>query len=440
MKDLSTTRRTLLAATGLTGLTAALAACAGPGSTGGGEEPAAGGETSAGGTAFDAAQATGEISFAHWRGEDQAVFDEIITQFTAEHPDTSVRQDIQPSNDYQSNAITQIRTGTIGDLFVAFRGAQFVDMVEAGLYADLTDTDLPGMYQTDLVEPGVTDGVVHGFPYQLVFNQPIINEDLFGAAGISGLPTDWDAWMGMLEALAGQDVVPIAWPGGDAGNQGQLFNSMIMNLAPSDDMCTKIETGEYQVTDDWFLEMLAKYQEMIPFFQPNSNGTAVEPAEQMFASGEAAMLATGSFHITACRSLGAEFPIGMVAPITTPAGETPTYEGIRNVTFVLGVSTASDNPDTAYALLEFLSRPEIAAVYGDGTAQHVTVADVEYTNADLQHNVDWLERNTMLAPRFQFNDLDIRAAAENTVGAVVGGASPEQAAEEAQTIIDERIV
>src|SRR3712207_9382807 len=65
--------------------------------------------------------------------------DEIIAGFVAENPDASVRQDITPSGDYQSTALLKIRQGGTGDVFTAFRGAQFVDMVGAGLYADLSD-------------------------------------------------------------------------------------------------------------------------------------------------------------------------------------------------------------------------------------------------------------------------------------------------------------
>ena len=47
-------------------------------------------------------------------------------------------------------------------------------------------------------------------------------------------------------------------------------------------------------------------------------------------------------------------------------------------------------------------------------------------------------RRTLLAPRFQFTDLDIRSAVENSLVAVVTGSSPEQTAEAAQAIIDEK--
>ncbi|MGO1284954.1 MAG: ABC transporter substrate-binding protein, partial [Brachybacterium sp.] len=91
------------------------------------------------------------------------------------------------------------------------------------------------------------------------------------------------------------------------------------------------------------------------------------------------------------------------------------------------------------AWIEFLSDPVNAAVYGDGTSQHVTVQGVEYENPDLQALSPWISKNTLLAPRFQFIDLDIRSAIENSLIAVATGSTPEQAAEEAQKLVEEQL-
>jgi hypothetical protein len=82
------------------------------------------------------------------------VLDQIIAGFVAENPDASVRQDISPSNDYRSTALLKIRRGGVGDVFTAFRGAQFVDMVGAGPYADLSAQSFTDNYLPKLVRSG----------------------------------------------------------------------------------------------------------------------------------------------------------------------------------------------------------------------------------------------------------------------------------------------
>ena len=380
---------------------------------------------------------TGSLSFAHWRAEDKTVFDQIIAEFVSANPGVQVRQDISPSNDYQSNALQQIRGGAVGDVFTAFRGAQFVNLAKAGLFSSLQGQAAVGNYETPLIEAGSDAGAQLGLPYQLVFNMPIYNRDALAKVGVTEPPKDWDGFLDLCEKLKSSGVIPIAWPGGDAGNAGQLLNPMVMNNAPSDDMFTKIEAGELKVTDEWFVKTLQQYAQLAPYFQPSSTGTAVEPAQQLFASGQAAMLATGSFHLGAVRKLGATFPIDLIAPITVPAADAK-YEGIYNATFILGVSTASKNQAAAAAFVEHLSRPEVATTYANATVQHLTVKGVDYSNADLKATEPWLTKKTLLAPRFQFNNLDLRAAVENTAVQVVAGTAPEKAAEDAQRIVDQQ--
>ncbi|MER6834078.1 ABC transporter substrate-binding protein [Streptomyces cellulosae] len=425
-------RRSAFRLFGAAGLGLGLAACAGPG----------GGSSGASGGASPSALATsgpvkGTVSFAHWRAEDKAVFADLIKAFAKKYPDAGVEQDIAPSADYQSTALRRIQGSKTGDVFTAFRGAQFEQMVKARVYAPLTGTELLDRYQKNLIGPGAQGGTQYGLPYQLVFNMPLANTDALDKAGHTSAPKDWDGFLQLLDDLAAKGYTPIAWPGGDSANAGQLLNPMVMNNAPTDDAFARIESGDYKVTDDWFLTTLEQYAQLRPYFQERATGSSTDATAQLFASGRAGLLATGSFQMASVRALGAKFPFDLVAPVTTTAAKAK-YEGVFNTTFILGVNTASEVQPAAHAFLEFLSDPEHAGAYANGTGQHLTVEGVEYTNADLKAVEPWLTRKTLLAPRFQFLDLDIRTAVENATVAVVGGKKPAQAAEEAQRVIDQK--
>jgi len=424
-------RRQAMALLGALGLGASAAACAGPG---GSTKPAG----ASGPAAPSAGAVTGKVSFAHWRGEDKAVFDELIKRFAAKHDGVEVAQDISTSNDYNAQALQKLRGGSIGDAFATFRGAQFKNFTEAGIYTELKDSQAVKNYQKGLLSAGQNGDSQLGLPYQVVFPMPMANLDLFDKAGAEIAPKNWDAFLAMCEKLASAGVIPISWPGGDVGNGGQLFNCMIANNAPVDDMCAQIEQGKLKCTDDWFIKMLNQYKDLKPFVQPNATGTAVEPAQNLFSQGKAAMLATGSYHLAAVRGLGAKFPIDLVFPNTTSDGK-GKYEGAYNATFILGVNSASKNQAAAAAWIDFLSEPENAGYYANQTAQHVSVDKVEYTNPDLKRLSPWLQKKTALAARFQFNNLDVRNAVEASATAVISGTSPEQAAAAAQKIVDERL-
>ncbi len=436
----SLSRRRLLAGAAGLAVGAAASACALPGTTRAGSAPPGGGPGASGPALIPAlgpGKATGTLSFAHWRGEDRAVLDEIIAGFVAENPDVTVRQDVSPSNDYQSTALLKIRRGGTGDVFTAFRGAQFVDMTRAGLYADLSAQSFTDNFLPKQVRSGRDAGGNQlGLTNQYVFNMPLVNTDLLARAGATAAPADWDGFLALCESLKGAGVAPIAWPGGEPGNAGQLLNAMVMNNAPFDDMFTRIEAGTAQVTDDWFLTTLRQYAQLAPYFQDGALGAASEPCQQLFARGGAAMLATGTFHLTAVRKLGAAFPIDVVAPITVPAGAA-RYQGVANATFLLGVSTASTNQESAARFVEYLSRRDVAGRYANGTVQHTTVAGVDYTNPDLRATARWLDAPVLLAPRFQFTNLDLRSAVENACVEVVRGVPPEQAAQNAQGVVEQ---
>ncbi|MFH9859386.1 ABC transporter substrate-binding protein [Streptomyces sp. NPDC017202] len=425
-------RRSALRLFGAAGLGLGLAACAGPG---GGSSGAASSASPSGLATSGAVKGT--VSFAHWRAEDKAVLAGLVKAFVKKHPDAGVEQDIAPSADYQSTALRRIQGSRTGDVFTAFRGAQFQQIVKAGVYAPLTGTGVVDAYQRNLIGPGAQDGKQYGLPYQLVFNMPLANTDALDKAGHTAAPADWDGFLQLLDDLKAKGYTPLAWPGGDSANAGQLLNVMVMNNAPSDDAFARIESGALKVTDDWFLGTLEQYAALRPYLQERATGSGTDAVTRLFAEGKAGLLATGSFQMAGVRALGAKFPFDLVAPITTAAGKAK-YEGVFNTTFILGVNSASTVQPAAYAFLEFLSDPENAGTYANGTGQHVTVEGVEYTNADLKAVAPWLTRKTLLAPRFQFLDLDIRTAVENATVAVVGGKKPEQAAEEAQRVIDQK--
>ena len=148
-------RRRLLQGLGGLGLAGALSACVGPTITRGGSGSTAKGAGNAALlAAVDSKPATGTVSFAHWRAEDKAVFDTLIAAFTKANPDAKVTQDISPSNDYQSTALQKIKGGNIGNAFTAFRGAQFVNMTKAGLYAGLGAQPFVDNYYAELVKAG----------------------------------------------------------------------------------------------------------------------------------------------------------------------------------------------------------------------------------------------------------------------------------------------
>jgi raffinose/stachyose/melibiose transport system substrate-binding protein len=425
-------RRSFLTGLGLSGAGVLLAACGGPGST------ASPTSAASSGSASGASTVTGAVNFYHWRSEDKAIIDTLAASFAEQYPGASITQTIDPSEQYQSTAAQKARDGSIGDALTAFRGTQLTQFNEQGIFTDLSGAGYTDKYVANLITPGAIDNKQLGFPYQLIFNMPLLNTDIAEKAGVSESPADWDAYIAALEKFKAAGVDPIAWPGNDPANAFQIINTLAMNNGPSPDMFTGIEDGRYKATDDWWIKSLTQFQQLSGYFQENFAGASTDGVLALYSQGKAAILPTGTYQIAQVRKAGGAFGIDLAPLITTDAGTTPNYAGVFNATFILGVNTQAKNPDGAAAWIEFLSQPESAAVYANGTSQHVTVADVNYENPDLQALAPWIEKKTLLAPRFQFQNADIRSAIENSLVAVATGSTPQQAAEAAQQIVDEK--
>jgi raffinose/stachyose/melibiose transport system substrate-binding protein len=382
-----------------------------------------------------------EISFIHWRAEDKTVFESINKKFE-DKTGIKVKMNIYPSNDYQSNALNLIKDGQLGDVFTAFRGAQFFNIAKAGIYTDLGNQPFVKNYAPASQLEGKWEGKQLGLPYHLVFNMPVVNTELLKKLGVE-LPTRLEEMPRFCAAVKAKGVAPIAWPGGEAANAGQLsMNGLVMNNLPSDDGFTQIDTGKAKVTDFWMTRSLEQFKQLADdCFQDNSIGTNTNGAIALFAQEKALMLATGTFHMGAALAINPNMKFKLWLPDTSASGQKGKYEGIHNVTFILGVNSKSQGKKQEAALkyVEFLSQADIAGEYAAGTKQAVGVNGVKYTDAALADTIEWADKKTILAPRFQFLNLDIRNAVENAFVAVAGGKDPKAAAADAQKTIDEKL-
>ena len=386
-----------------------------------------------------------KITFFHWRAEDKDVLADMINDFKAK-TGIEVEQSIKNSNDYQSQALQDILDGKPADVFTAFRGAQFFNMAKANggsVFLDLSNQPFVKNYNNSLIEPGRFDGKQLGLPYQLVFNMPIVNMDLLKSLNLT-LPENVNDLQRFCQSVKSKGITPIAWPGGTRGNAGQLsMNGMVMNAMPSDDAFAKLDTGGAKVTDFWMTNALQQFKDVAAdCFGDNPLAVKDDGALADFATGKALMLATGTFSMGPALKLNPNLNFGLYVPITTPVGKTPKWEGIYNSTFIVGVSARQKDAKKQAAAIKFvdyLSQPENAQKYANGTAQHSTVTGVKYTNKALQDTASWASKRVLLAPRFQFLNLDIRNAVEDAFLAVASGKDAKAAASEAQSIIDQKL-
>ena len=378
------------------------------------------------------------ISFLHWRGEDTQAFQKIIDQFETKNPNIKVDMQTLTSDQYQSTAQAKLTDGSVGDVFASFPGAQYAALTKAGLYTDLSNESFLKNYNADLIDVGAKDGKQWAVPYQLVYNQPIYNTEIFKKYNLTP-PTDWDGFLKLCATLKQNGIIPIAFAGADIG-PGQFMNTMVMNNEPSEDIFTKVEAGQAKLTDEFWVKTLTQFKELNDngYFQDNSLGTKDAAAGALFIQGKAAMLASGSYQLAQNAKQNPELKQALLAPITVSADQAK-YEGVHTSTFMLGVNSRSKHQVEAKKFLEFLSQPDVASQYANETGQNVTLKDITYDSPELKIAGDWADKKTLFQPRFTILNSENQKAVTNSIQAVLGGATPEQAAQDAQAIVDQQI-
>lgn len=416
-----------------------LAGCGGgDNADGGSPSPQAAGASAAAAPTAKTGGAPVKLSFIHWRGEDVKSLDAIIKAFQQENPNITVEMQTFPSADYQSNAQAKLVDGSVGDVFTSFPGAQFEAIAKAGLFADLSKETFLGNFTPSLIESGKKNGAQLAVPYQLVYNIPIYNVELFEKYGITP-PADWEGFLAAAEKLKSAGITPIAFAGAGVG-PGQFMNPMVMNNAPDPEIFTKLEAGTAKLTEEWWVKTLAQFKELNDkgYFQKDSAGTKDEGANALFIQGKAAILASGSYQMAANKQQNPALKQKLLAPITV-SKDKAVYEGIHTTTFMLAVNSKSKHPEEAKKFIEFLSRKDIAGKYANETGQNVTVKDVAYTSEELKTIAEWATKKTRFQPRFTITNGEIQKAVLASIQAVLTGKTPEQAAAEAQAIVDQQL-
>ena len=379
------------------------------------------------------------ITFLHWRGEDTKVFDEIIKKFEAENEGVNVEQSALPSDAYTAQAQPTILSGEGADVFATMPGSQIQRLSGTDVYADLSGEEFVSRFDPEFMEAGSAGGKQLVFPYQLVFNIPVYNAGLMEENGIDpkGLD-DWDSFLAACDTLKGAGVAPIAFAGNTSASQ--FINPMMMNNQPDEEIWPKVEAGEAKVTDEWFVKTLSQIKELQDrgCFQQDALGSSQEGASALFAQEKAAMLALGSYQMAAVKEQNPEIEQGLLAPITVPANE-KVFDGIYTSTFMLGVNKKSKNVEAATAFVEFLTRPEIASEYANGTGQLLTLKDVTYDTEELQAQLPWRDKEVRFQPRFTITKDPINQGLITSVEDVLSGVSPEEAARKLQGVVDREL-
>ncbi|NDD60499.1 MAG: extracellular solute-binding protein, partial [Actinobacteria bacterium] len=352
----------------------------------------------------------GEIEFWHYRPEpgDQRAFVKIIADFEAKYPGTKIKQVFTDTTSFNATARVKILANPKAALFATSRGAVFDSFAKSDMMLDLSNQRY---VKQNLITKGMLAGQYEGkqlgVPYQYLFNNPIVNTELWAKEKWT-TPKNLSGWVAWCKDAKAKGYVPLAWPGATRGQAAQISNSALMNSAASYDDLAKnladLNSGKIDLTSTWFKGVADVYVKLrnAGCFPDNATGVTEAAAYNLFATGKSPILPIGTFAMTSIIALNPALN-GKMELMSMILTDGPVVaEGIMNNTFILSVNKNSSARDQqiANAFLSYLVTGKVAQIYANESLQHVNVLDVDYTNVNLLNTSSFQAKNTMLAPRF----------------------------------------
>ena len=302
--------------------------------------------------------ATGTISI--WAmGAEGEKLPELVKEFEEANPDVTVDVTAVPWDSAHDKFTTAIAAGETPD-------AAMVGTTWMGEFAGLgaLDPTPPSIDSGAFFEGawGTTevDGTSYGVPWYVETRLVYYRTDLAEQAGWTEPPTDWDGLKQMatdMQSEAGAEY----GIGLQAGGTGSWQTVMPFAWSNGAEL-TKDDGTAYNFDDPKTLEAVEYYQSYFTDGISNPSAPTTPTTEPDFVSGRVPMLISGPWMMSAVEAQGGEGFADKYGVFQIPAAETSSsFVGGSN----LAVFEDSENRDSAWKLVEWLSEPETQVKWYD---------------------------------------------------------------------------
>ena len=388
------------------------------------------------------------ITFMSWVGESDTM-QALRTQFQEIHPNITVNFETTVAESNSDQLTTRIAGGNPPDTAFVDQSA-VVDfasrnaLLDLGPYAEQSAAVVVDDYVQAFLDAALWESRLYGLPFDGETTGLFYRTDLFEAAGIAAAPTTWEEFEAAAQALTNTDArtygfitfateaayywYPWLWQ-----NNGNLLSEDGTQIAFNTP--EGVEAAEFYVR-------LAQYSPA-DYLSSNSYDGRIA-----FAEGQVAMYVAGAWFAGVMMD---EFP-----GITGRWSAAPLPERQRCATTVAGdtlvIPATSQNHDTAWKWIEFLSAPQNLAIWTVGTPDNPSTLlpprESLLNDPAIFQNVPVLEgfaqqmecgvTNAAPNPRYgEVESLLNDALGRAIYGEVDAATALEEAASEGQAILDE---
>lgn len=333
----------------------------------------------------DSASAGGEVEEITWMFWDDLNATEDLISIG--YRDTVERFNKDYEGKYHVNVVTTnleeyyaklnalVAAGETPDCFIVSPGPNLDVYVDPGVAADLTDyVKADGWIDSFNGGEGAFsqqtyDGKIYAVPLNIAAACVFYNTEMFEAAGITTMPTDWDGMLDACEKLQSAGYTPLTISAGTAWClsmlAGYLCDSEGVDLAA-------IDSGSASWLDPKVINATNKLVEISKYFQPTAAGDTNDVATANFYNEEAAMLIQGSWAIAQINGSNPDFEskCGVFAFPGTDGRVIAKSDS-------LAMSATTTHPDAVIAFMKYFT-DDTAQKYTAEVGGKIPVTTVEY--------------------------------------------------------------
>ncbi|MFE7569001.1 ABC transporter substrate-binding protein [Streptomyces sp. NPDC057539] len=221
---------------------------------------------------------------------------------------------------------------------------------------------------------GVEKGDRHSVPFTIgTFGIVYANKQMLADAGITEPPT---TWAGFIEALAATKAKDAQNGGLSLGlkipDTGLTWIAQPLAYSILGEQAYQALYGEGD-TGDWSspngAKVLQAYDQLTPYWMPGTQSLDIDEADQAFAQGKSAFLVGGTFTLSFLEQSGMD-PDDVYAFGLPGAEDGQVPDPALGPLALTGLSMAAttEQPENAQKWMEYLSQPEVAAKFAEGSS------------------------------------------------------------------------
>lgn len=375
---------------------------------------------------------TVELTMGSWRTDDVVQMNNLLAKYKEVAPNVTIT--FQPTNpaDYNATLRLQLEGGTGPDLMYARSYATGIELFGSGYFADCTD--IPGLmenFSTDARDPWSVDGKAFAVPFAAVSHGVYYNKTIFAAQGLE-VPTTWDEFMAVCQALKDAGITPLANGLADEWDILEcFFLAMVPNYIGGAEERVKYERGEKPLNSEEFVNVYTDLAAAAPYLPDGFEAVTYNDSQVMFATETAAMFVDGSWNAGVYTDVAFDWGVFAI-----PARNADDTTVCFHMDLAITMNSATQHPEEAKAFLAWLCTQEGATTASENLPLgYFPVIDFPITLADPHVN-EFLQLNEGRATDVRFvwpALIDLYSPInQNIIQLLKGAITPQEAADNAQ--------